>query len=428
MTRILTLLTTAAVLAAPGLAHAGWSRAYAVDAYEPAMYFGGKGGETEPGTDCPTGANPEPNWIAELVKSGYTPEEAAWLRAPENPTHNPIHGQNQMAFRGKGRDNVYIHPTSTADGHLVEMGGAIAEGFDLDANPKTGFVSPAGAKGVDNNFYKAMGCWKTYRGHPRQSSSAELFNDAMRDGSWTVIMVVSGEGGDPRNDESATVGFYVSSDKLVKDGNGAVARDYTYRILPDSKLEARFDARVKDGVITSRAPMDEVWLRDTGYLKELQLLKARLELQMKPDGSLEGFVGGYRPWQPVYESWVAARGPVIEALTWVRLPDVFYALRRNADYRPPGAKSKTHISFAMRYSAVPAYVVMPDASVEVAQAASFKAQATSTSAGITKLPFDIIDGIVVPQGERAVSQTAEQLRPPAKTAAVASGAARHGSR
>ena len=37
--------------------------------------------------------------------------------------------------------------------------------------------------------------------------------------------------------------------------------------------------------------------------------------------------------------WVAARGPVIESLTWVRLPDVYYALKRYADYIPKGAKA-----------------------------------------------------------------------------------------
>ena len=41
---------------------------------------------------------------------------------------------------------------------------------------------------------------------------------------------------------------------------------------------------------------------------------------MKPDGSLTGYVGGYRPWEPVYKGWVNARGPVIESLTWVQLP------------------------------------------------------------------------------------------------------------
>jgi hypothetical protein len=88
---------------------------------------------------------------------------------------------------------------------------------------------------------------------------------------------------------------------------------------------------------------------------------------MKPDGSLVGYVGGYRPWEPVYKGWVNARGPVIESLTWVQLPAVYYALRRSADYSPTGrGGDKTHISFALRIDALPAFVMTPDASKELA--------------------------------------------------------------
>ena len=34
---------------------------------------------------------------------------------------------------------------------------------------------------------------------------------------------MSGEGTDPMNDEHVKVGFYVSNDKMVKDGNGNIA-------------------------------------------------------------------------------------------------------------------------------------------------------------------------------------------------------------
>ena len=52
-----------------------------------------------------------------------------------------------------------------------------------------------------------------------------------------TVIVVSGEGADPMNDNNVTVGFYVSNDKMVKDGNGNIARDYTFRIAPHAKYE-----------------------------------------------------------------------------------------------------------------------------------------------------------------------------------------------
>ena len=48
----------------------------------------------------------------------------------------------------------------------------------------------------------------------------------------------------------------------------------------------------------------------------------------------------------------------------MQLPAVYYALKRHADYSPKGSKGeKTHISYAMRVSAIPAYVLTPDATL-----------------------------------------------------------------
>jgi hypothetical protein len=128
---------------------------------------------------------------------------------------------------------------------------------------------------------------------------------------------------------------------------------------------------------------------------------------MKPDGALTGYVGGYRPWEPVYRGWVNARGPVIEVLTWVQLPAVYYALRRNADYSPTGpGGEKTHISFALRVDALPAFVMTPDATREVASVDSYKAIAPKEPAKPPTLPFRVVDGIVpepkYPAGPHAV--------------------------
>jgi hypothetical protein len=368
------LLATA--IALPSAAWADWTRSYVVEWNEPAMYYGAKGGVTEPGTDCPEGTNPEINWIKVLTEHGYTPLEAKWLRDPANPTRSPVHGQNQMGYRGKDRANVYIHPETYPDPGLTGVSGAIAEGLDLDGNAKNGFTSPTGETGVDNVFYRTLGCWKTYRAPPRLSSGALQFNDAMRNGGWTTVIVVSGKGSDPMNDRNAKVGIYASPDKMVKDGNGAIAHDYTFRILPHPKYEGVFSARVKDGVITSTAASD-MTMRDASYTQDLELLRAQVKLTMQPDGSLKGYLGGYRPWFPVYKGWINARGPVIEALTWVELPGVYNALKRNADYSPDGAAGeKTHISYAMRIEAVPAFVMTPDGSKEATDIVSYKAQAS----------------------------------------------------
>ncbi len=390
----LALATLAMATAFSSSASAEWTKSYVVEWNEPAMYYGAKSGVIDPGTDCPDGTNPEVDWIKVLMDAGYTREEAEWLRNPANPTRSPIHGQNQMAFRGKDRANVYMNPTSTPDPGLVGVSGAIAEGLNLDGNEKTGFTSPTGEKGIDNNFYKALGCWKTYRGPPRRSSGALQFNDSMRNGSWTTVIVVSGKGADPMNDKKIKVGFYVSDDKMVKDGNGNIARDYSFRIRPSVKYEAILPGRSVNGRISSTGPAD-IMLRNPAYDRELELLRARIDLSMQPDGSLRGYVGGYRPWEPIYRGWVNARGPVIEALTWVQLPAVYNALKRNADYSPKGSRGeKTHISYALRVDALPAYVLTPDATKVARSVESYKAIAPQETEHVTGLFALVVDGIV----------------------------------
>jgi hypothetical protein len=415
------VIATVAALIVPPQAMAGWTRTYAVEWNEPAMYYGAANtGVIDPGTDCPQGTNPEPDWIKVLMDAGYTREEAEWLRNPANPTRSPVHGQNQMAFRGKDRANVYTNPTSTPDPGLPSVSGVIAEGLNLDGNDKTGFVSPTGEKGIDNNFYKALGCWKTYRGPPRLSSGALTFNDSMRNGAWTTLIVVSGEGKDPMNDKHVKVGFYVSGDKLVKDGNGNIAPDYTFRIKPSVKYEGVLSARTVNGEVVSTAPSD-IMLRDPGYTQDLELLRARVKLQMKPDGSLSGLVGGYRPWEAVYRSWVNARGTVIEVLTWVQLPAVYYTLQRNADFSPSGKKGpKTHISFALRLEAVPAFVMTPDAKEQVASVVSYKTQAPKDERVVNVFAGLVVDGIVPVRNSNVQAGPHAVILPPkTETAAAA---------
>src|SRR5260370_40156634 len=121
---------------------AKWTRTYVIEWNEPAMYYGAKTGVIDPGTDCPAGTNPEIDWVKVLVAAGYTLEEAKWLRNPANPTRSPVHGQNQMAFRGKDRANVYVNPTSTPAPGLESMSRTISEVITPHHHQHTPSTSP----------------------------------------------------------------------------------------------------------------------------------------------------------------------------------------------------------------------------------------------------------------------------------------------
>jgi len=96
------------------------------------------------------------------------------------------------------------------------------------------------------------------------------------------------------------------------------------------------------------------------------------------------------------------------------LPSVYYALRRNADYSPTGpGGEKTHISYALRIDALPAFVVEPDASAVVSSVTSYKDQAPELPAlGGALGRIRVIDGIVInPNDEHQAGPDAVILPP-----------------
>jgi hypothetical protein len=87
---------------------------------------------------------------------------------------------------------------------------------------------------------------------------------------------------------------------------------------------------------------------------------------------------------------------VIESLTWVQLPGVYYALKRNADFSPTGPSGdKTHISYALRVDALPAFVTTPDGSKQVTSIVSYKGEAKPPPERPRSTTFNVIDGIVI---------------------------------
>src|SRR5262245_6875655 len=155
----------AALLAAPALCNAStWTRSFAVEWYEAAFYYGAKEGVADPGSDCPAGTNPENDW-RQLLKTSYrTDADIDKILDPENPQRARMGG-----IRGPNKENVYEQPWVVPDPQMVGVSGELAYGFDLDANAKTGFRGVAGERGLDNQYYRAAGCWMAWRGPARSA-------------------------------------------------------------------------------------------------------------------------------------------------------------------------------------------------------------------------------------------------------------------
>jgi hypothetical protein len=356
------LLAAIALVAIPGAASAEhWSRAYVVDWLEPAfLHDGPENDNIVPGKDCPAGAAVTPGWKVQFQTAWRDPETIKYYLDAENRPD----GIRVMRWRGPNLEDVWAHPTAGPDLHMLPpVTWNRGLGFDLDGKVKTtDFTSPDGDAGIDNNYYRAAGCWVSYRGAPYKSQRGIGINGYMRDGLYTIVMVLSGDK-DPMNDDNATLAIYQSKDKIVKDNQGQVAHDASYSILPTSRTQSLVKVSVAHGLIET-ASAQEIRIRDEAWNAsipdQLQLMDGKLRFRIKEDGGLEGLLGGYVSWKALYKKQaIPARDT--ESNQGLDMPTFYYQLERYADGDPDPATGKNRrISAAYRLRAVPAFVLTPD--------------------------------------------------------------------
>lgn len=399
-----------ASVSAAGAAQA-WERSFAADTFQPAAYYAGKAGNDEKAADCPNGlqlgidvaaAVSRTAWRTEaerktmIQRATQTVEEAQAVQAapapapaaagaaqpgqqaaaPARPRQDT---RTSLAYRGFAPDiNTYYNPMAAPDPGMQEVVGKIAYGFDLDGKAETGgFVSPEGETGIDNSYYRALGCTYPVRGAPGKAYEVEFSNDHMRDGLYTLVVRITGQK-DPLNDDDVTVEIGYSPDDLVKDARGGVAPNYSFRFDPQSGKYTSFKAAIVNGVVTPKGALGEMRLPDFAYMETLVieplvLHQSRFRMTLKPDGTAEGLIGGYRKWSDYYakEAWQQPllNGSGKEDFFHMDLLATYHALVRNADGLPdPKTGRKMGISAAYSFTAIPAIVMTPDAPLNISYA------------------------------------------------------------
>ncbi len=357
-------------IAAPAPAFAAWSKGFVVD------YFtqpGWKGGPKD--SNCPDGDIPPPDLHTLMTTSWRSADEA------KKEVDGVAIGAIRLSDRGPQPGmNVHRDPTLVPDPVTPMVVGNTGYGFDLDHNQNTGFVSPDGKdKGLDNQYYRALGCLEHYRGggrysaQPRPNEQYEMAE--MRAGAFTVLIMLSGDGADPMNDPNMRVGYYIAKEKLVTDAASAVEPDNSYRIDPDPRFTTVFEAKSVNGVITPKAPLERIRMREpgarAGYGQDMVLEKAQTRLTLKADGALSAEVGGYRNWRYMYMS-LAAASNAGEQTSGYQFPTLWYNWQKAADWKPEGVEGpNTHISVYYTLDAIPAFLITPDTHQVVTQAQVF---------------------------------------------------------
>lgn len=389
-----------------GTQASAWERTFAIDAFAPASFYAGRPGTTDDkAADCPHGVAPVRDleralkftpWRTDaerktmLVAENGDLDSADAVRMPVpqagargggdnaaadggNPAvryRAPANPRTSLYYRGFAPDvNTVYNPMGAVDAGMFEVSGTTAYGFDLDDNPATGgFVSPEGVAGIDNSYYRALGCTYQNRGSRGVAYEVQFSNDHMRDGLQTIVMRITGAK-DAMNDDDVTVEIGYSPDKLVKDARSNVTPNYSFRIDVNDPRYSKFKAKIVNGELVARdlktLKIPEFAYMDTLTVDPLKLSNARIQIKLTPDGKAEGLIGGYRYWADYYakDAWniPLIDGPGRENFFHTDLIAEYYALQRNADGLPdPKTGRMTGISAAYEFTAVPAVVLVSD--------------------------------------------------------------------
>lgn len=272
-----------------------------------------------------------------------------------------------------------------ADPNFRSALGADVKGFGIDLDdrhsrssdrspgvcPHDDLVGMNGEQGIDNQFYRAVGCLQGYQSNALGNS----FATEMLSGSWGILISVSGID-DYRNDDRVEVGFFANADPIMLSPNREALAYATYGIHPEAKFQARTKGRIVDGVLTTE-PVDMRFRKVTNsmYL-DRPLLGGVARLSLGQNGMVEGYLGGYTPVEAMYDLEFAFRNatnakgePASERLVGLSsrgrsqnlhytCNGIYHALAQLADAHPdPATGACTSISTQYRIKAIPAFVV-----------------------------------------------------------------------
>ncbi len=312
--------------------------------------------------DCRDGINPDiqVQYERNLVALGKTLSEAKAIIARQGE-----YGEGELSDlmndRGRidGRPvNAYAHPAAVADPNLNAVTGKVAYGFDLDgrgADDPDGFEEPdTKQKGIDNQAFRALGCSRPYRGSKEAPGAYWAFVAVtIKDTSPAWLLTITGE--DLNKDGPVTVTFDRALEYAKSNPDGTTRPYMTYRVDPNPSSHNEFKGEIKNGVLTLTENKPFSMTHSVMYSPHVKLRNTHLRLDMKPDGSVDGFIGGYQPWRDIYFG-LAWAGQAGEITVSGEIPGLFHLLRKHADADPdPATGENRDISITYRLIAVPAF-------------------------------------------------------------------------
>lgn len=320
----------------------------------------------EPGA-CPQGPalKAKDAFLAQLP-----PAERARLSDKANEAEFTRRWQADMF--GPNGTNVCSQPDMFTRPLLRTVQSPNARGLDLDGGKPSDstceheeFSDPHGTQGVDNQEYRVTGCTLEIRGTDGIKGDAAVGTRQFHaSGEWTQVILLRGVDS-LQNDPEVEVIYANTPDRPVADSTGRILPGASFTISTAPPRERNvLKGHIINGVLET-VPEDiklaQTWgqggARDIrGTRTKFDYRKGRLRVAFQPDGSIKGYLGGYRPVFDVIQS-PAIGGPGSALVAGIDCAAMLTTLKKNADgERDPATGKCTAVSSALELTAVPAFV------------------------------------------------------------------------
>jgi len=331
--------------------------------------------------DCPGGIEPVPepgrgpvdSMYRKILKQlGKTPQEVDEM-LKEYDQRLTLTLTNRGRVNGQPV-NVYENPEATPDPNLNTVVSKYGLGFNLDgkgeASPNSFEDPETHEKGVNNQYFRAVGCIGSSRAVPPDRPTHWGYTWRLS-GETSPAFLLSITGEDLSKDGEVTVSFNKAIEHVRLDALSEVRRDMTFRVDPNPRTQSVFRGRIKNGELTID-PGHFKMVGDSFIVTYFDIANTRLRMKSRADGGIEGYLGGYQTWDEIY-FYYGQSGYVHENMLGINMPGVYYALKKFADADPdPVTGQNRRISVAYKLEAVPAFIVPHG---EVQQIAETKAPA-----------------------------------------------------
>lgn len=289
--------------------------------------------------ECPNGMN-------------EGPREQFKVLFPENGPKRTVVG-TQLARESQ----IYFPEPEKEVMPFKEAVGPVVPGVNLDGKVDADdFTSPDGVTGIDNQFFRVIGCVNSYR-----EVAALMVTKWRVDNSFNRVVIELTDVDDLTNDSDVTVTTYRGLSPILPDatGNG-------YMPGTSQRLDMRFG---KDFIFTFKGKIvDGVLVTDPGdYLMPYQALAnvstllfrgLKFEVRLTPDRA-EGYMGGYID----IASWHAQRQESIsthhQSYGQEPSPTLYKTLNRLADGYPDQTGHNTAISGALHVRFTQVFIDRP---------------------------------------------------------------------